>query len=66
MVIIGLIPKFKQYFTNFHHINNLKGQTGSGKSYSVVGYGKNRGIVPMVCEEIFKNSQSIKETAVEV
>ncbi len=47
-------------------MNNLKGQTGSGKSYSVVGYGKNRGIVPMVCEEIFKNSQSIKETAVEV
>eukprot|EP00002_Diphylleia_rotans_P040887 TRINITY_DN981_c0_g2_i7.p1 TRINITY_DN981_c0_g2~~TRINITY_DN981_c0_g2_i7.p1 ORF type:complete len:709 (-),score=147.59 TRINITY_DN981_c0_g2_i7:1785-3911(-) len=30
------------------------GQTGSGKSYSMVGYGKNKGIVPISCEEIFK------------
>jgi kinesin family protein 13 len=29
------------------------GQTGSGKSYSMVGYGKNPGIVPMACDEIF-------------
>jgi hypothetical protein len=29
------------------------GQTGSGKSYSMVGYGKNLGIVPMACNEIF-------------
>jgi hypothetical protein len=30
------------------------GQTGSGKSYSMVGHGKNEGIVPMACNEIFK------------
>lgn len=29
------------------------GQTGAGKSYSMVGYGANKGIVPMCCEEIF-------------
>jgi hypothetical protein len=29
------------------------GQTGAGKSYSMVGYGANKGIVPMACEEIF-------------
>ncbi|EGR27133.1 kinesin motor domain protein [Ichthyophthirius multifiliis] len=29
------------------------GQTGAGKSYSMVGYGANRGIVPIACEEIF-------------
>lgn len=29
------------------------GQTGAGKSYSMVGYGANRGIVPLACEEIF-------------
>ena len=38
------------------------GQTGSGKSYSIVGYGKNTGIIPRVCEELFerikKNSES--------
>ena len=30
------------------------GQPGSGKSYSFFGYGANRGVVPQVCEEIFK------------
>lgn len=29
------------------------GQTGSGKSYSIVGYGANKGIIPITCEEIF-------------
>ncbi|PIC40350.1 hypothetical protein B9Z55_011723 [Caenorhabditis nigoni] len=30
------------------------GQTGSGKSYSIVGFKNNKGIVPIVCEELFK------------
>ncbi|XP_060073969.1 kinesin-like protein KIF28P [Ylistrum balloti] len=30
------------------------GQTGSGKTYSMVGYQANKGIVPMVCTELFK------------
>lgn len=30
------------------------GQTGSGKSYSMVGYGEDRGIIPVASEEIFK------------
>ncbi|XP_076469926.1 kinesin-like protein KIF28 isoform X2 [Babylonia areolata] len=34
------------------------GQTGSGKSYSVVGYGQNKGIVPITCDELFKTMQS--------
>jgi len=34
------------------------GQTGAGKSYSMVGYGANRGIVPISCEEIFKRIQA--------
>lgn len=29
------------------------GQTGSGKSYSIVGYGANRGVIPVVCEKLF-------------
>ena len=29
------------------------GQTGSGKSWSVIGYGPNKGLVPMFCEELF-------------
>ena len=30
------------------------GQTGSGKSFSMIGYGKNKGIVPITCDELFK------------
>ena len=30
------------------------GQTGSGKSYSMIGYGANRGIVPIISEQIFE------------
>ena len=29
------------------------GQTGSGKSYSIIGYGPNKGIVPLYCEDLF-------------
>ncbi|ESO87895.1 hypothetical protein LOTGIDRAFT_127149 [Lottia gigantea] len=34
------------------------GQTGSGKSYSMVGYGPNKGIVPIICDELFKEIAS--------
>ena len=30
------------------------GQTGSGKSYTMVGYGSNKGLVPMTCEELLR------------
>ena len=37
------------------------GQTGSGKSYSMVGYGANKGIVPISCEEIFTRIANNKD-----
>ena len=46
------------------------GQTGSGKSYSMVGYGANKGIVPISCDEIFsrieKNTTPEKSYEVQV
>lgn len=36
------------------------GQTGSGKSYSMVGYGANKGIVPVTCETLFQRIESNK------
>ncbi len=39
---------------------------GSGKSYSVVGYGENKGIVPLVCEDIFKTAATITDKTIEV
>ncbi|XP_031758561.1 kinesin-like protein KIF28P [Xenopus tropicalis] len=37
------------------------GQTGSGKSYSMIGYGTNRGIIPLVCEELFRAIENNQE-----
>ena len=46
------------------------GQTGSGKSYSMVGYGANKGIVPISCDEIFsrisQNNDNDKKYEVQV
>lgn len=36
------------------------GQTGSGKSWSMVGYGVNKGIVPLYCETLFKQTDEKK------
>nr|XP_054748335.1 kinesin-like protein KIF28 isoform X2 [Lytechinus pictus] len=43
------------------------GQTGAGKSYSMVGYGQNKGIVPITCDALFKTIESSStETKYEV
>ncbi|XP_064470383.1 kinesin-like protein KIF28P [Ornithodoros turicata] len=34
------------------------GQTGSGKSYSMIGYGANTGIVPRLCEDLFRGIEA--------
>ena len=34
------------------------GQTGSGKSYSMMGYGEDKGIIPIMCERIFDRVRS--------
>ncbi|QQP52763.1 Uncharacterized protein FKW44_005010, partial [Caligus rogercresseyi] len=36
------------------HIPFAYGQTGSGKSWSIIGYGANKGIVPIFCERLFE------------
>ena len=37
------------------------GQTGAGKSYSMVGYGEDKGIIPLTCDELFKRIQRNEE-----
>ena len=37
------------------------GQTGSDKSYSIVDYGNNKGIVLISCEDIFNGINENKE-----
>ena len=41
-------------WSGYHTCLFAYGQTGSGKSHSMIGYGENKGIVPMAAEEIFK------------
>ncbi len=41
-------------FGGFNSCLFAYGQTGSGKSYSMVGYGANKGIVPITCDAIFQ------------
>lgn len=40
------------------------GQTGSGKSYSIAGYGENKGIVPILCEELFTRADRERKKGV--
>lgn len=37
------------------------GQTGSGKSHSMIGYGTNKGVVPLACDEIFRRISANKD-----
>jgi hypothetical protein len=43
----------KNAWDGYHCCLFAYGQTGSGKSYSMIGYGANKGIVPISSEEIF-------------
>jgi hypothetical protein len=40
----------KNSLNGYHCCLFAYGQTGSGKSYSMIGYGANRGIVPIISE----------------
>ncbi|CAH1793752.1 unnamed protein product [Owenia fusiformis] len=41
------------------------GQTGSGKSYSIMGYGANKGIVPQIVQNLFKDIASKENKDIE-
>ena len=36
------------------------GQTGSGKSYSMMGYGEDKGIIPICSEDIFRRINDLQ------
>ncbi|CAF3793982.1 unnamed protein product [Rotaria sordida] len=51
----------KNAFDGFNCSLFAYGQTGSGKSYSMIGYGVNHGIVPIICDELFREMQNKKD-----
>ncbi|CAG8830094.1 21834_t:CDS:2, partial [Racocetra persica] len=40
------------------------GQTGAGKSYSMMGYGEDKGIIPLTCCELFNRINRNQDTSV--
>ncbi|KAK3326346.1 putative kinesin group protein [Apodospora peruviana] len=47
-------PLLDNAFQGYNNCIFAYGQTGSGKSYSMMGYGKEAGIIPMICQDMFK------------
>ncbi|GAA6005007.1 hypothetical protein JCM11491_002305 [Sporobolomyces phaffii] len=48
-------------FQGFNTCIFAYGQTGSGKSYSMMGYGSDRGIIPLICEALFERIKDREE-----
>ncbi|KAI0052618.1 kinesin-like protein [Auriscalpium vulgare] len=47
-------------FNGFNACILAYGQTGSGKSYSMMGYGPDKGIIPLTCSELFVRVENKK------
>ncbi|KAI0472922.1 kinesin motor domain-containing protein [Xylariaceae sp. FL0804] len=46
-------PLLDNAFQGYNNCIFAYGQTGSGKSYSMMGYGKEYGIIPKICQDMF-------------
>ncbi|KAK0109347.1 kinesin-like protein Klp8 [Cadophora gregata f. sp. sojae] len=47
-------PLLDNAFQGYNNCIFAYGQTGSGKSYSMMGYGKEAGVVPKICQDMFE------------
>ncbi|PFH61336.1 hypothetical protein XA68_17638 [Ophiocordyceps unilateralis] len=54
-------PLLDNAFQGYNNCIFAYGQTGSGKSYSMMGYGKEVGIIPNICQEMFRRIQAIQD-----
>ncbi|KAG6011138.1 hypothetical protein E4U54_008270 [Claviceps lovelessii] len=54
-------PLLDNAFEGYNNCIFAYGQTGSGKSYSMMGYGKEVGIVPNICQEMFNRIDAIQQ-----
>ncbi|KAL8815117.1 MAG: hypothetical protein Q9223_005715 [Gallowayella weberi] len=48
------IPLLDNAFKGYNNCIFAYGQTGSGKSYSMMGYGEETGVIPRICEDMFR------------
>ena len=55
-------PLLDNAFQGYNNCIFAYGQTGSGKSYSMMGYGKEIGIIPQICQYMFTRITQIQES----
>ncbi|OKL58712.1 hypothetical protein UA08_06040 [Talaromyces atroroseus] len=55
------VPLLDNAFQGYNNCIFAYGQTGSGKSYSMMGYGKEHGVIPKICQDMFKRIATIQE-----
>ncbi|KOS20129.1 Kinesin-like protein unc-104 [Escovopsis weberi] len=53
-------PLLDNAFQGYNNCIFAYGQTGSGKSYSMMGYGKDVGIIPNICQEMFRRIDAVQ------
>jgi kinesin family protein 1 len=54
-------PLLDNAFQGYNNCIFAYGQTGSGKSYSMMGYGKEVGIIPQICQDMFRRIGGLQE-----
>ncbi|KAK3365848.1 hypothetical protein B0T24DRAFT_535685 [Lasiosphaeria ovina] len=54
-------PLLDNAFQGYNNCIFAYGQTGSGKSYSMMGYGKEAGIIPKICQDMFKRIDEMQQ-----
>ncbi|KXJ91092.1 kinesin family protein [Microdochium bolleyi] len=54
-------PLLENAFGGYNNCIFAYGQTGSGKSYSMMGYGKEHGIIPKICQDMFKEIAKLEQ-----
>src|ERR1700753_2079068 len=54
-------PLLDNAFQGYNNCIFAYGQTGSGKSYSMMGYGKEAGIIPNICQDMFQRIDEMQQ-----
>ncbi|KFX93282.1 hypothetical protein O988_06888 [Pseudogymnoascus sp. VKM F-3808] len=54
-------PLLDNAFQGYNNCIFAYGQTGSGKSYSMMGYGKEAGVIPKICADMFERIDVVQK-----
>ncbi|SZF04470.1 unnamed protein product [Blumeria hordei] len=54
-------PLLDNAFQGYNNCIFAYGQTGSGKSYSMMGYGKEAGVIPQICQDMFVRIENMQQ-----